>query len=204
MAKNYSATVNISGFTYAILNKDSKEGVSYGEPVHVPFSQSVSIETEQSIEKSYGDGVIAEMAVSTGVTSVSMGWHNVPLEVRQELLGLEAEDDLTIQKGQVTPPDVAITLIQEKNDGSKEMVGLTKGKFMLPSVEGATKEDSVEFQNHEIEGEFSSRHYDNITQVLAHIEAEDDSNKEDKFFNKVFLDSESEEGGNEDEGKSQE
>src|SRR5699024_1702843 len=190
MAKNYSATVNISGFYYAKMKQDSKEGVSYDEPVHVPFAQSVSIETEQSIEKSYGDGVVAEMVVSTGVTTVSMGWHNIPLEVRQDLLGLETEDGLTIQKGQVTPPDVAITLIQEKNDGSKEMVGLTKGKFMLPSVEGASKEESVEFQNHEIEGEFSSRHYDDIAQILAHIEADDEKDTEKKFKDKVFLNSE--------------
>lgn|SRR5699024_2528769 len=199
MAKNYSAVVNISGFYYAILKEDSKEGVTYGEKVHVPFSQSVSIETEQSIEKSYGDGVVAELAVSTGTTALSMGWHTIPLEVRQELLGLEQDEDgLTIQKGQVTPPDVGIILTQEKNDGSKELVGLTKGKFMLPSVEGATKEDSVEFQNHEIEGEFSSRHYDNITQVLAHIDADDDAGKEDKFMNKVFLNS------GDDEGKTEE
>lgn len=192
MAKNYSATVNIKGFYYAVQKEDSKDGVKYEEPVHVPFAQSVDIETEQSIEKAYGDGEVAEMAVATGVTTVTMGWHNIPLEVRQELLGLEEEDGMIIQKSQVTPPDVAMILEQEKQDGSKELVGLTKGKFMLPNIEGETKEDSVEFGNHEIEGEFASRHYDKIAQVMQFIDADEDDaeKKEDKFMNKVFLDSE--------------
>jgi len=195
MAKNYSATVNIKGFYYAVQKEDSKEAVSYDEPVHVPFAQSVAIETEQSIEKAYGDGVVAEMAVATGATTVTMGWHNIPLENRQELLGLEEEDGMIIQRSQVTPPDVAIILEQEKNDGSKELVGLTKGKFMLPAIEGETKEDSVEFGNHEIEGEFAARHYDDVAQIMVFIDDEDSEGKETKFKDKVFLDSKKD-GGN--------
>jgi len=199
MAKNYSATVNIKGFKYAIQKEDNQDGVSYEDPVSVPFAQSVDIETEQSIEKAYGDGRVAEMAVATGTTTITMGWHNIPLEVRQELLGLEEDDDgLIIQRSQVTPPDVAIILEQEKNDGSVELVGLTKGKFMLPNIEGETKEDSVEFGNHEVEGEFAERQFDDIAQVMAFIDAKEDDaeDKQEKFEDKVFLnegDSEGEE-----------
>src|SRR5699024_2779334 len=184
MAKNYSATVNIKGFKYAIQKEDNQDGVSYEDPVSVPFAQSVDIETEQSIEKAYGDGRVAEMAVATGTTTITMGWHNIPLEVRQELLGLEEDDDgLIIQRSQVTPPDVAIILEQEKNDGSVELVGLTKGKFMLPNIEGETKEDSVEFGNHEVEGEFAERQFDDIAQVMAFIDAKEDDaeDKQEKF-----------------------
>src|SRR5699024_7851025 len=196
MAKNYSATVNIKGFKYAIQKEDNQDGVSYEDPVSVPFAQSVDIETEQSLEKAYGDGRVAEMAVATGTTTITMGWHNIPLEVRQELLGLEEDDDgLIIQRSQVTPPDVAIILEQEKNDGSVELVGLTKGKFMLPAIEGETKEDSVEFGNHEIEGEFAARHYDDVAQIMVFIDDEDSEGKETKFKDKVFLDSEKD-GGN--------
>lgn len=186
MTKSYKAKVGISGFYYAKLIEDSKDGASYGEPVHVPFAQSVGIETEQEIVKSYGDNTVAEMAVSTGITTLSMGFHTLPLEVRQDLLGLEIEDGLTIQKSNVTPPQVAIILQQDKANGDAELVGLTKGMFTLPSVEGATKEDSIEFQNDEIEGEFSARLYDDITQVLAEIKAGDSEGIRDKFMAKVF------------------
>lgn len=186
MAKNYSANVGISGFKYAILQEDSKDDVTYGELVDVPFAQEIGIETEMSIEKAYGDNRVAEMATHTGVTTLSMQFHALPLEVRQELLGLTDEDGITVQKGQITPPTVAVSLYLDKADGSQELVGLTKGMFTLPGTEGSTKEDSVEFGNASIEGEFMSRLYDDITQIMAEIDATDSEDKKDKFFNKLL------------------
>lgn len=186
MSKNYSANVGISGFKYAILKTDTEEEATYGELVSVPFAQEIGIETEMSIEKAYGDNRVAEMATSTGTTTLSMQFHALPLEVRQELLGLEDEDGITIQRGQVTPPTVAVSLYLDKADGSQEVVGLTKGMFNLPSTDGSTKEDSIEFGNATIEGEFMSRKFDDVTQIMAEISPEDIEGKEDKFFTKLL------------------
>lgn len=184
------AKTGITGFHYAKLLQDNLKGVEYSEIKSVVGSQNVGIETEQSIEKSYGDNRVMEMAVSTGTTTVTMGFHALPLEVRQDLLGLEEDEDgLIIQKSTVTPPDVAMILELTDEDGNSEMVGLTKGKFMLPGVEGQTKEDGVEFQNAEIEGEFASRVYDDVAQVIAEV-AKDDAELRQKFMDKVFLNSE--------------
>lgn len=193
MTKSYRANVGISGFYYAKLIEDTESNAEYGEKVYVPFPQSVGIETEQEIVKSYGGNTVAEMAVSTGITTLTMGFHHLPLEVRQDLLGLEVEDGLTIQKSSVTPPYVAIILQQDKANGDAELVGLTKGMFQLPSVEGTTKEDSIEFQNAEIEGEFSARLFDDVTQVLAEVKADDAEGTREKFEAKVFQ-TEEEEG----------
>lgn len=186
MSKSYKSNVGISGFYYAKLIEDTKDGATYGDPVHVPFAQSVGIETEQEIIKAYGDNTVAEMAVSTGTTTLSMGFHALPLEVRQDLLGLEVEDGLTIQRSNVTPPTVAIVLQQDKANGDAELVGLTKGLFTLPSVEGQTKEDSIEFASDEIEGEFSARLFDDVTQVFAEVDKEDTEDVRAKFMAKVF------------------
>lgn len=186
MSKNYSANVGISGFQYAKLLTDTAEGATYSELVNVPFAQEIGIETEMSIEKAFGDNKVAEMATSTGTTTLSMQFHALPLAVRQDLLGLEEEEGITIQRSQIKPPTVAVSLYLDKADGSQELVGLTKGMFTLPGVEGSTKEDSVEFGNASIEGEFMSRLFDDITQIMAEIEAEDIAGKKEKFFNKLL------------------
>lgn len=186
MAKNYSARVGIHGFGYAILTDDTKEDVSYEELVDVPFSQEVGIETEMETEKAYGDNKIAEMATSTGITTLSMQFHALPQEDREALLGLEKEGSLSIQKSQVNPPYVAVALYLDKADGSREVVGLTKGKFNLPGVEGSTKEDSVEFGSDTIEGEFMAREFDDITKISAEIPVDDADDIKAEFEEKLL------------------
>lgn len=195
--KNLSAVVGITGFLYAKLKKDTTDGFEYGEIVRVPYAQNVSIESEQEIAKAYGDNTVAEMAVSTGVTTAGFQFHTIPLEDRIELLGLENDDDgLIVQKSQVNPPYVAVALEKTKADGTSELVGLTKGMFTLPSDEAETKEDTLEFGSDEIEGEFSARVHDDVAQIFAHI-GKDDKEKRDAFMKKVFGKSEENE---EDEG----
>ena len=184
-AKNLSAVVGIDKFYYAVLETDSESTVTYAERVRVPYVQNVSIETEQEIAKAYGDNTVAEMAVSTGVATVEFQFHTIPLEDRVALLGLEEENGMIIQRSQVNPPYVAIVLEKTKGDGTVELVGLTKGMFTLPSTEAQTKEDSLEFGNDTISGEFSARAFDDVAQVFAHI-GEDDTEKRDAFMQKVF------------------
>lgn len=183
--KNRSATVGITGFYYAILKEETETGVTYDEPVRVNYIQNVSIQTEQSIEKAYGDNTVAEMAVSTGVTTLELQFHTIPLEDRVALLGMENEDGMIIQHSQVNPPYVAVALEKTKGDGSSELVGLTKGMFTLPANEAQTKEDSLTFGNDTISGEFSSRLFDDTTQILTHVKKEDEENRE-KFMKKLF------------------
>lgn len=183
--KNRSATVGIDKLHYAILQSDTEESVVYEKEVRLPFVQTVNIETEQEIAKAFGDNKVAEMAVSTGVSSVEFQFHALPLEDRVALLGLEDEDGLVIQRSQVNPPYVAVVLEKTKGDGSAELVGLTKGMFTLPPTEAQTKEDSLEFGSDTISGEFSGRIFDDVAQVFCHVETGDDA-KRQKFMNKVF------------------
>ncbi|MGG0491126.1 major tail protein, partial [Bacillus pumilus] len=47
-------------------------------------------------------------------------------------------------------------------------VALLRGKFGIPSTEGKTKEDKVEFITPTIEGQFMPRKSDGLTYVMAH------------------------------------
>lgn len=185
--RNHSAVVGITGFRYAVLESDSVDRASYGEIVRVPYVQNVSIETEQEIAKSYGDNTVAEMAVSTGVTTVEFQFHTIPLEDRIKLLGLDKDEDgMIIQRSQPNPPYVAIALEKTKGDGSVELVGLTKGMFTLPTTEAQTKEDSLEFGSDTISGEFSARVYDDVAQMFMHAD-KNDTEKIEIFMNRLFM-----------------
>lgn len=192
--KNRSATVGINKFYYAVLQSDTEESVVYEKEVRLPFVQNVNIETEQEIAKAFGDNKVAEMAVSTGVSTVEFQFHALPLEDRVALLGLEDEDGLVIQRSQVNPPYVAVVLEKTKGDGSAELVGLTKGMFTLPPTEAQTKEDSLEFGSDTISGEFSGRVYDDTAQIFAHVKKGDETMRQ-KFMNRVFRPSEQAEQG---------
>lgn len=184
--KNRSAVVGITGFRYAVLESDTEAGASYGEIVRVPYVQNINIETEQEIAKAYGDNTVAEMAVSTGVTTVEFQFHTIPLEDRVKLLGLEEDEDgMIVQKSQTNPPYVALMLEKTKGDGSVELVGLTKGMFTLPATEAQTKEDSLEFGSDTISGEFSARVFDDIAQIFMHVD-KNDTEKQEAFMQKLF------------------
>ena len=190
--KNRSAVVGIDKFYYAVLEKDTENEVSYGEMVRVPYVQNVNIETEQEIAKAYGDNTVAEMAVSTGVATVEFQFHSIPLEDRVTLLGLEEKNGIIVQRSQVNPPYVAVVLEKTKADGSVELVGLTKGMFTLPPTEASTKEDTLEFGSDTISGEFSARVFDDVSQMFAHVE-KDDEGKREEFLKEVFQKQEQEE-----------
>src|SRR5699024_5048345 len=74
-------------------------------------------------------------------------------------------------------------------DGSKEYVGLPKGMFMPPKIEGETKADSTEFSSEETEAQFMDREVDGFDEeksiVMAEVEKNEDEKKDD-LFKKMF------------------
>src|SRR5690625_6128638 len=117
----------------------------------------MTVEMEQEIVRDYGDNKMAEMTVSSGDISVTSQFHTVPIEDKTVLLGLETAEGLTAMGVGDNSPYVAVIFTKTYEDGSKEYVGLPKGLFTRPSIEGQTKEDSVEFSQEEIEAQFMER-----------------------------------------------
>ena len=60
MAKNYKSFTGLTGFHY------KAEGTGVAEVERVEYLQEISVSKDQSIEKAYGDNVVAEMAVTNG------------------------------------------------------------------------------------------------------------------------------------------
>ncbi|MGY3718885.1 major tail protein, partial [Sutcliffiella cohnii] len=100
------------------------------------------------------DNKTAEMAVSSGDISVTSQFHKIPIEDKQQLLGLETVEGLTAIGSTDNPPYVAVIFAKTYEDGSREYVGLPKGLFTRPNVAGQTKGESTEFSSEEIAAQF--------------------------------------------------
>ena len=149
--KNYRSFTGLTEFYYKVHGEDVR---AVTDPERIKYLQEISVSKDQDIEKAYGDNQVAEMAVANGTIEVEAGFHHLPLEDRVALFGLEKSEDGIVSVGNDTPPYVAVMFAKTKEDGSCEYVGLPKGLFTFPEVEGNTKEDGVEFSSDSTTAEF--------------------------------------------------
>ncbi|MGW9905540.1 phi13 family phage major tail protein [Staphylococcus cohnii] len=149
--KNYRSFTGLTEFYYKVHGEDVQQVT---DPERIKYLQEISVSKDQNIEKAYGDNQVAEMAVANGTIEVEAGFHKLPLEDRVALFGLEKSENGIVSVGNDTPPYVAVMFAKTMEDGSREYVGLPKGLFTFPELEGNTKEDGVEFSSDSTTAEF--------------------------------------------------
>lgn len=149
--KNYRSFTGLTEFYYKVHGEDVQQVT---DPERIKYLQEISVSKDQDIEKAYGDNVVAEMAISNGTIELEAGFHKLPLEDRVALFGLEKSEDGIVSVGNDTPPYVAVMFAKTMEDQSREYVGLPKGLFTFPELEGNTKEDGVEFSSDSTTAEF--------------------------------------------------
>lgn len=196
--KKYRAATGVDEFFYGVVG----DGTTAEEIERVKFLQNMTVEMPQEIVRAYGDNKTAEMATSSGEISVSSQFHTIPMEDKQILLGLEKSNGLTALGSGDSAPYVAVVFAKTYEDGSKEYVGLPKGLFTRPNIEGQTKEDSVEFSSEEIEAEFMDREVDGFDDEKSVIFAKDEKGENENrdalfevLFGKSYPGSDDEEDG---------
>jgi phi13 family phage major tail protein len=182
MAKSYNSFTGLTGFYYKV------EGENAQKAERIEFLKEVSVSKDQDIEKAYGDNTVAEMAVSNGTIELESTFHHLPLEDRIKLFGLEKDNDGVVYVGDDTPPYVAVIFEKTTEKGS-EYVGLPKGLFTFPEVEGKTKEDGVEFSEDQSKGEFMPTDINGVEGKKAMILGYDEKGStkmRDAIWTKVF------------------
>lgn len=187
--KIYRASTGVDEFYYNELDESTNQGVLEKEIERVKFMQTINVEMAQDVVRAYGDNRTAEMAVSSGDVGVTAGFHKIPMEDKQRLLGLETSDGITAMGNQDDPPYVAVVFAKTYENGDREYVGLTKGIFTRPNIEGQTKEDGVEFSSEEIEAQFMDREVDGFEtekSVLFAYDKKGETTNRDALFMKVF------------------
>lgn len=183
--KVYRASTGVDEFHYGEIG----EGIVAAYIERVKFMQTINVEMPQEIVRARGDNKTAEMAVSSGDVSVTSGFHKIPLEDKQRLLGLEVVDGLTSMGSEDNPPYVAVVFAKTYEDGSREYVGLPKGLFTRPNITGNTKGEGVEFSSEEIAAQFMDRKVEGFTKDKSVIFAYDppgETTDRDKLFMKIF------------------
>lgn len=183
-AKSYKAAINVNDFHYAELDDTDKV---VEEIERVRFLQEITVEAQQEIVKAFGDGEVAEMATSNGPMTVSGQFHKIPQEDKDKIFGLSKIGGLSAYGPDSNPPYVAVIFSIEDQDGGKGWYGLAKGKFTMPSVEGTTKEESIEFGNETAEGEFMSRDIEGERVMrLSGEDAPGETEVRDEIFQAIF------------------
>lgn len=183
--KNYRSSTGVSEFYYGVVG----DGTVADSIERIKFLQNITVEMAQEPVRAYGDNQVAEIAVSNGDITVTGGFHKLPIEDKQTLLGLEVVDGIASIGSSDNPPYVACVFAKTFEDGSKEYVGLPKGIFTRPTIEGQTKEDGVEFSTEEIEAAFMDRKVEGFTDeksVLFAYDEKDSTTNRDALFLKVF------------------
>lgn len=187
--KSYRSSTGVDEFYYAAIDETGTT-VTLGTPERVKFLQTISIEMPQEAVRAYGDNQTAEIAVSSGNTTITSAFHKLPDEDKAVLFGLEKTTGGLYSYGSNdTPPYVACVFAKTYEDGSKEWVGLTKGIFMRPNMEGQTKQDGVEFSSEEISAEFMDREVAGFAEeksVIFGRDAKGVTVQRDALFTAVF------------------
>ncbi|HAR5802659.1 TPA: hypothetical protein I1516_001049 [Staphylococcus pseudintermedius] len=159
--------IGVTNFYWAPIETDdgSKWEVKGGHRTR--FLKEIEVDRPQETEEEYGDNIVAATAVSNGKLSVKTTFVSIPSEQKAFLAGAKKGEGGFKYGANDIPPDVAVVFERTNHDGSSEWVGLFKGKFTRPSLNGQTKQDKVEFQNDEVEGSFVDRLFDESSHVTG-------------------------------------
>lgn len=186
--KNYLSFTGLDEFFYGVLDETGTK-IEGTEAERIRFLQEISISTEQENVKAYGDNTIAEMAIATDATSLTTQFHTLPIEDRATLYGFIEKEGMFALPGTPNPPYVACMFAKTKEDGSREYIGFTKGKFMIAEDEGQTKGESVEFGSASTEGEFMARDVEGFEEDVTYIIVSDgkgETTNRDALYEKIF------------------
>src|SRR5699024_670673 len=203
MAKNYKSFTGLKEFYYGELD-ESDNKISGEEAERVEFLQEISVGVPQEIEKAYGDNTVAEIAVSTDSISLNTTFHTIPIEDRATIYGWGGDEEEGYYLPESpNPPYVACMFSRTSEDGGSEWLGFPKGKFMMPSMDGSTKQDSDECSNDETEVEFKTMEIDSIDKRTPFIIKKDkpgETKNRDKRYEQPFVVPHPNKSGNDDNG----
>ncbi|MED4159627.1 phage tail protein [Shouchella clausii] len=183
--KGSRSYVGLKDIVYAVLESDSKDGVSYGPIKNYAPAKTASIAPSSTNNPEYADDGVLDVVSSNGAYTLTLGTAGVDDEVKAEILGAKYKDGVTEYHKDRVAPFVAIGFRSMKADGNYGYVWLLKGKFSNPSREHNTKEDTATPQTDTIEGMFIDRKFDGLTMATLDTSKASEE-KINTFFEQVY------------------
>lgn len=178
------ATVGLKDIHYAIIDEDTSEQTVYLAPKHMGKAMTANIEPQFNTADLRAEDGVAETAESRGVTTVTVNTSDLDKEVQADLFGMKVNSDgVLVDSQDDRPPYVALMFRAEKANGTYRYTVLYKGKFMPPSSNHETKQETPAFQTPTVNGRFLRRNSDNQMGAKAD---EDDSTIDDAITENWF------------------
>lgn len=144
MPKKYFEYRGVSNAVFAEVTKDDSTGITFGTVKDFTGVAEIGKTTESSSETHYYDNIPAIIVDSVGSDELSINASGIPFDVLAEVTGQYYDENLGMyveQEG--TPKYFAFGYVTDKTDGTKVFVWRLKGKFSIPDLNAATKDDGT-------------------------------------------------------------
>ena len=169
---------------FALLESDTKVGLSYGEVEEIPGAINARINPNVNTQELYADDQLWESVSALGKIDVEVETADLPLTIRAKILGNEIKDGVLIEKATDVPPHLALGFKSLKSNGKYRYVWLLKGVAQPMAEDYSTKKDNVEHKTPQVKFTFMARVHDGEWKHTADEDSEDFVGA-DTWFNEV-------------------
>ena len=151
MAKKYFEYRGVSNAVYAPITKDDSTGITYGAVKDFTGVSEIGKTTESTNEPHYYDNLPVIVIDSVGNDEISINASGIPFDVLADINGqyYDAENGLLVEQ-EGAPDYFAFGYITQKTDGTEVLVWRLKGKFSVPDLTSATKDDGTDANGQEV------------------------------------------------------
>ena len=151
MPKKYYEYRGVSNAVYAPVLSDTAEGITFGTVKDFTGVSEIGKTTESSNEPHYYDNIPAIVVDSVGNDEISINASGIPFDVLADINGqyFDATTGMLVEQ-EGSPQYFAFGYITQKTDGTEVLVWRLKGKFSVPGLTSATKNDGTDANGQEI------------------------------------------------------
>lgn len=151
MSKKYFEYRGVSNAVYAPIIEDSTAAFTTGAVKDFTGVAEIGKSTDSSNETHYYDNLPAIVIDSVGSDEISINASGIPQEVIADITGqyYDATNGMLVEQ-EGNPGYFAFGYITDKTDGTKVLVWRLKGKFSIPGVTAATKDDGTDANGQEL------------------------------------------------------
>ncbi|MDA7025052.1 phage tail protein [Bacillus sp. CLL-7-23] len=175
------ARTGLDGIRFSVLDENEKATLVKVMPGAIEAKLDVASELASLYAD---DGLYAVKSSGVGETKLELDLADLTTEAKRTLLGVPVENGIELYHKDLEPPYVGITWRQRHHEKGYVYYALLKGKFAIPSAEGKTKEDKVDFQTDKIEGQFLARKSDGLVFLVGYDQNEGFTLE--KFYQKAY------------------
>ena len=151
MPKTYFEYRGVANAVYAPVTADTTSGITYGAVKEFTGVSEIGRATESSSEAHYYDNMPVIVIDSVGSDEISINSSGIPLDILADICGYHWDTT----KGMMVEQEggtgyFAFGYKTSKTDGTDIYVWRLKGKFSVPDLTAATKDDGTDANGQEL------------------------------------------------------